>query len=199
MRKLNNMIGFPLLVLITLAGYTLPWVVTSASSLSLGAYDLAEWSSLHPDVRQTTPFLWTVLALRVPLLVLGLVVANYIGNKFHKPSLAIACLFIAAITLLPPLEFFTSYHDDPNYRQQFALALLTMVIGIPVVTTQQKTQIRILFVLTILGALGSAVGLLQAQNLLQSFNLHAAFGLGGAITSIGLVAIAFLYITKQSS
>ena len=173
---------------------------TPASSLNLGAYDLAEWSSLHPIVRQTTPFLWTSLALRVPLAILGVLLAAYISKTFHRTSFAIVCLLITAIALLPPLEFFTIYRDDPNYRQQFILALLTLIIGLPVQIWESERPARlILIALCILGVLSSSTGLYQAQNLLQGFDLHPAIGSGGVVTCIALAALACQYITKQSS
>ncbi|MBA3871717.1 MAG: hypothetical protein H0X30_21420 [Anaerolineae bacterium] len=200
MRRLNFNRVFPVLLAVALVGYFLPWISTSASSLSLGAYDLAEWSSLHPVIRQTVPFLWTTLALRVPLAILGILFATYISKTFHRRYIAIICLLVAAIALLPPLEFFTAYRDDPNYRQQFILALMTVVIGIPAIFGQpKKFQKGLLIALSILGVLASAIGLYQAQKLMQGFELHIAIGLGGVMTSVALAAVAYLYITKQSS
>lgn len=200
MRRLTFTFIFPVLLAVALVGYFLPWISTSASSLSLGAYDLAEWSSLHPVVRQTVPFLWTTLALRIPLAILGILFVAYISKTFHRKSIAIICLLIAAIALLPPLEFFKTYGDDPNYRQQFILALTTVVAGIFVIFGQpQKLQKVLLIALSILGVLASAIGLYQAQNLMQGFDLHIAIGLGGIMTSIALGAVAYLTITKQSS
>lgn len=200
MRRLNHAALFPLLIALALVGYLLPWILTPASSLSLGAYDLAEWTSLHPLVRQTAPFLWTALALRIPIAVLGILLAVYIRKTFHHKSVAILCLVIPAIALLPPLEFFTTYRDDPNYRQQFILALLTVVVGIsPMIGQPKILQIGILFALSILGALSSAIGLYQAQSLMQGFGLQVAIGSGGVVTSVALAATAFLYLTKQSS
>ena len=39
-------------------------------------------------------------------------------------------MLMIAIALLPPLEYFTQATNDPNYRQQFVLALITGLIGI---------------------------------------------------------------------
>ena len=200
MRRLNSPILVPLLIAFAVIGYFLPWVLTPASSLSLGAYDLAEWSSLHPIIRQTIPFLWTALALRIPLAILGILLAAYVNKSFHRPSITIICILVTAIALLPPLEFFTTYRDDPNYRQQFVIALLTLAIGIPAAIAQPKTlRTRLIAILSVLGALASAIGLYQEQILMQGFDLHTAIGPGGVTTSVALAAIAYLYITKQSS
>ena len=199
MRRLNSLTLVPLLIAFALIGYCLPWIITPATSLSLGAYDLAEWSSLDPAVRQSVPFLWTALALRIPLAILGILIATYICKKFQTP-IAILCLLVAAIALLPPLEFFTTYRDDPNYRQQFVLVLLTLIIGLPTTMGKPKRlHLGILIALSVLGVLSSLVGLYQAQNLLQGFDLLTTLGFGGVITSIALAAVAYIYITKQSS
>ena len=200
MRRLNNVLLFPLFLTIALIGYLLPWVLTSASSLSMGAYDLAEWSSLHPIVKQTAPFLWTTLALRIPLAVLAILLAIYLAKTLHLPSIALVCLFVSAIALLPPLEFFTTFRDDPNYRQQLFLALFTLVIGIIAVFGKPK-RLNVILVLTVcaFGVLSSAIGLYQAQNLIRGFDLHYSIGYGGVITCIALAVVILLHITKQSS
>jgi hypothetical protein len=200
MRPSNNRLLLPLLFVVALIGYLVPWVLTPASSLNLGAYDLAEWSSLHPLVRQTTPFLWTSLALRLPLAILGILLAAHISNQIQRRFIAIGCLLITSVALLPPLEFFTVYRDDPNYRQQFILALLTLLSGIVVTMWESKKhQVLILIALSGSGVVASATGLYQAQSLLHGFDLHPTIGLGGVVTTIALAVASIQYITKQSS
>ena len=200
MRRLNTSILIPLLIGVALVGYFLPWVLTQASSLSLGAYDLAEWSSLHPVVRQTVPFLWTTLALRIPLAIVGILLTVYVRKTTGSLTIAVIVLLVTAIALLPPLEFFTTYRDDPNYRQQFTLVLVTLIIGLLIVIRKPKRlQTGMLIGLSVLGVIASAIGLYQANSLLQGFELHTAIGLGGVVTSIAFAAVAYLHITKQSS
>jgi len=200
MQRLNTSILILLFIGTALVGYFLPWVLTQASSLSLGAYDLAEWSSLHPIVRQSVPFLWTTLALRIPLAIAGILLAAYLRKTTGSLTIGIIVLLVTAIALLPPLEFFTTYRDDPNYRQQFTLVLVTLIIGFLIVIGKLKRlQTGMLIALSVLGVIASAVGLYQANSLLQGFEVHTAIGLGGVITSIAFAAVAYLYITKQSS
>ena len=200
MRRLNNVLLFPLFLTLVLVGYLLPWVLTSASSLSMGAYDLAEWSSLHPIVKQTAPFLWITLALRIPLAVLAILLVIYLAKTLHLPSIALVCLFVSAIALLPPLEFFTTFRDDPNYRQQLFLALFTVVIGTIAVFGKPKSLNLILAItLSALGVLASAIGLYQAQILIEGFGLPYSIGFGGVITGIAFAVATLLHITKQSS
>ncbi len=200
MRRLNFPTLIPFLLVISVIGYLLPWVITPTQSLSMGAYDLAEWTSLHPTVRQTLPFLWTTLALRVPLAILGMLLANYIASILHGKVLGLITIFITAIALLPPLEFFTVYRDDPNYQQQFFLVLIALIIGIIITMWHNKSLQRILpILLSLVGCLSSAIGLYQGYLLMKGFDLPISIGYGGVITVISLGVIAVLYITKQSS
>src|SRR5437762_3346647 len=114
MRRLNFPLLIPFLLVSAVIGYLLPWMITPAQSLTMGAYDLAEWTSLHPVVRQTLPFLWTTLALRIPLAILGILLAEYIASTLYRKVIGFLVILITVIALLPPLEFFTVYRDDPN-------------------------------------------------------------------------------------
>ncbi len=200
MRRLNLAILIPFLLVLGVSGYLLPWVITPAQSLSMGAYDLAEWTSLHPVVRQTLPFLWTTLALRVPLAILGILLAAYIASTLHQKALGLLITLITAITLLPPLEFFTVYRSDPNYLQQFFLALVTFLMGIMLIMWRNKPLQHVLpIVLSLLGCLSAAIGLYRGYMLMKGFDLPTSVGYGGLITVISLGVATLLYITKQSS
>ena len=181
-------------------GYFVPWVITPMNSLSLGAYDLAEWTSLHPIVRQTLPYLWTTFALRIPLAVLGILFVAYINQQSQKVIVALVCLGFVVIALFPPLEFFTAYRDDPNYIQQFTLALVTAGVGILTLMMQRgKHAYAILALLSLLGAVASVAGLYQAFELIKGFSLPVTVGLGALLTSLGLLVLAIIHTKKQSS
>ena len=98
--------------------YLFPWVVNPGVSLSLGGYDLAEWASLHPAVRDATPALFTSLLLRLPLACLALLIAFTAQRRL----LPVLIVLIAALGLLPPPEFIKAT-NDPNYRQQVDFSL----------------------------------------------------------------------------
>lgn len=179
-------------------GCLIPWVITPAHSLNMGAYDLAEWTSLHPLVRQTLPFLWTTLLLRLPLALLSVLLASHVGTAFSR-LVGFGIIAVTAIALLPPIEFFTTYRDDPNYQQQFILTILAIIMGSLLVAWQNKYLQRILpTLLSLLGCLSALVGLYQAYGLLLGFSLPTSIGFGGLITTLCLGAIC-LYTTKQSS
>jgi hypothetical protein len=200
MSRLNFAALIPLLLVLAIIGYMLPWVKTPAQSLSMGAYDLSEWTSLHPVVRQTLPFLWVTLTLRVPLAIMGILLATYFGSTLHYNMIGLLLILVTAIALLPPLEFFTVYREDPNYQQQFFLALLTIVIGVIITIWRNRQLQRILpLLLSLLGCLSAAAGLYQAYQLMQGFDIPTSIGYGGLITVISLGITVLLYITKQSS
>ncbi len=179
-------------------GYLIPWIITPVNSLNMGAYDLAEWASLHPIVRQTLPLLWTTLLLRLPLTTLGVLLAAHVGSTLSR-LVGFGIIVLTAIALLPPIEYFTTYHDDPNYQQQIILTISALLIGSLLVAWRNKHLQQILpLLLSLLGCLSSAVGLYQAHNLLQGFNLPTSIGYGGLITALCLGAV-FIYKTKQSS
>ena len=69
-----------LLVTVGLAGYVLPWIVAPSAALTLNAYDLAEWTSLHPLQRQTSPPLLAPLELRLQLVIFT-VTLRYAGFR----------------------------------------------------------------------------------------------------------------------
>ena len=200
MRRLNLATLIPFLLVLAVVGYLLPWVITPAQSLSMGAYDLAEWTSLHPVVRQTLPFLWTTLALRVPLAILGILLAAYVASTLYRRILGLLIVFITAIALLPPLEFFTIYRNDPNYQQQLFLVIATLFIGILIIMCRNKPLQRVLPIfLSLIGCVSAAIGLYQGYMLMKGFALPTSVGVGGVITVICFGVVTLLYVTKQSS
>ncbi len=114
-----------MLVGLALLSYCLPWIHNPGTSLSLNAYDLAEWATLHPSVRTSTPPLITSLLLRLPLLCLALAI---VVNSLQSNGIKLMLICITAVALLPPLEFFGSAFEDINYRQQFILAMITLLV-----------------------------------------------------------------------
>ena len=180
-----------ILGILGLVAYCLPWLTNSGSSLSLGAYDLAEWASLHPAIRGANPPLLMSLLLRLPLACFGLVITPTL--LMHSSGKRIAFLLLLGIALLPPLEFFTQYRDDPNYQQQFALALITIIVGVAWLAIRSIKWDKILSIICVLvGAISSLVGLIQGYNLMHGFALPAQIGLGGLmfiILNMGIVVL----------
>lgn len=174
-----------------LAAYCLPWLTNPGAGLSFGAYDLAEWTSLHPAVRGGNPMLLTSFVLRLPLATFGLIV----GAMVFKNNTGIRVIFVllVAIALLPPLEFFTQYRDDPNYQQQFALAIMTATVGLGSIVIRSPRSNKALWVtFALIGAISGLAGLIQSYNLMQGFELPTSLGLGGlgfVLLSLGIGAL----------
>lgn len=181
-----------LLTFVAVIAYNLPWLSSHGASLTYGAYDLAEWASLNPEVRGST-FMLTSLLLRLPPLFIALIIAFH-ARKFV--SISALFILITAVTLLPPLEFFTQFRSDPNYRQQFFIATMTLVggvIGLSGGLWRWRWIATSLYAFLGLGV--SIVGLMQAHNLMRDFALPVRIGIGiiGIVMAfMGILLIALL-------
>ncbi len=173
-------------VALMLLFYLFPWVINPGVSLSLGGYDLAEWASLHPAVRDTAPTLLTSLLLRLPLTCLALLIAFTVRSGL----LPVMIVLIAALGLLPPPEFIKAT-NDPNYRQQAALAFFTL-IGSAIALSGRLARLHpwIAAAIGLLGAISSILGLLQSYNLMRDLNLPTQIGAGGALLALMFVIVA---------
>jgi hypothetical protein len=177
-----------LLFIFLLIAYLVPWVVNPGASLTLGGYDLAEWTSLHPAVVGETPPLLTTFLLRLPLVCVTIALAFFIMPEQNNRIVGGIVLLLMGFALLPPLEIL----DDPgnwNYRQQLALAVGTVLIGAIGLSGKRK-QMRpfIGSFMALVGAGACLVGLSRAFNLMQGFNLPSQIGAGGVVTAMLFVA-----------
>jgi hypothetical protein len=178
-----------------LLAYTLPWVSGGSTSLSFGAYDLAEWTSLHPSVRGTSPLMLPPLALRLPLVCIGLLIAF---SPLPRAPRALALLVIVG-ALLPAAEFFTSARDDVNYQQQFGLALVALAGGAVGISDRIKwAHAWIILGVAVVGAAASLYGQAQGYDLLRGFNLPVYTSAAGIILAaiFGLWVVAVVWEKK---
>jgi hypothetical protein len=176
--------------------YTLPWVTNPGVSLSLGAYDLAEWSSLHPTVRASNPPFLAAFLLRFPLACLGLMAALMPAER-RWPRITAGLLM--AVALLPPVEFFTQYRDDPNYRQQFALTVLVLLASL-LAFTSRLAGLRVWLCAGI--AVGAGVsgllGLNEAYRLMREFGLSTGVSIWPFVFTALLLIFVAASLTKQN-
>lgn len=178
--------------------YALPWMtIPTISGLTVSAYDLAEWASIHPAVR-VDPLLLTPLLLRLPLVCLAIWVACQPLARW----LRVVFVGLLAAASLPPLEFFTIARSDANYQQQFLLALVALVGGgamIGICSLRQRVPPMLVNAVAAIalggGAAAALVGMLRAHTLFRDFALDVQTGIG----SIVFVAVATFAITSQSS
>ena len=124
-----------IITFLCLIAYFLPWIHHQTTSLTLGAYDLAEWAGLHPLIRISDPPRLVSLYLRaIPVLLVALISFNVPRPIFKSLGWWLSAGFIIAtvLALLPPLEYFTNVNarQDPNFQQHFQLALASLSIGL---------------------------------------------------------------------
>ncbi len=185
-------------VILLLALYLLPWASHRSTSLTLQAYDLAEWTSLHPAVHSgQMPLLVTAL-LRLPLVFLGLLLA--LNPLQGKSWLGWLTTLLFAIALLPPVSFIKQL-DNSNYALQFTLSLTVLILGaaaqLPMITKYKG------IINPLLAALMAGVALsggLQGLLLLQGFQLNVQAGIGWLLfimLSLFLVALMLARLTTQ--
>ena len=185
-------------IVLALGLYSLPWLVTPGASLTLNAYDLAEWTSLNPVVRDASPTLLITFGLRFLLLLIAAFVAfSPIANKWLWWICAgfVLCL---ALALLPPFAFFGDSSGDPNYRQQFALSLLTLLAG-AVGLSQRLARWRhpIQTGLVLAGLLSSAAALVEGASLMRLYALPVQLGIGGMLFVVLQAAVLGILIMKS--
>lgn len=177
----------------------LPWVSTpNSAGLTLGGYDLAEWASLHPEVRAENPALLTSFTLRLqPVLAVWIftMFASMLSIRQSGWWLIAFIAFVSSVALLPPLEFFTQEwaRNDNNYQQQAFLTIIAMlggVIGLSGVIW--RWLLRIQFILITIAIIGIGTGLYNISSLLREFHIATSIGPGPWI-SIILLIIMFGY------
>jgi len=165
------------LVLMGLAGYLLPWIVASSGPMTLNAFDLAEWASLVPAQRGTSPPLVVPLLLRTQPVLLSLLLGVIaVGRK--EMAIAALAICLLATAQLPPFEYVYDI-NNLNYRQQFVLAAVSLVAGLLLLPLGRRwIALAVKMALAISGIGTAALGLSGAMALFSQFGLAAAQGAG---------------------
>lgn len=179
------------LIALMLALYLFPWLVNPGASLTPNAYDLAEWASLHPAVRDAN-FLTSFL-LRLPLACLALIVA-YTGTR--SPMRALVVVALSAAVLRP--EFFTAL-GDPNYQQQAGLAAFALVGGIVGLSgILKRWHPWIAMGIGIVGAAACIAGVVNGYGLMRGFSLPTQLGIGGVGLTLAFGGVTLAYLIVQA-
>lgn len=188
-------LGWALLV-VGFTAYIFPWLINPAASLSPNAYDLAEWASLPPVERAVNPPLVTSLFLRLPLVCLAVITA-FQETPPIKRWFRLSVVAGFAIAAFPPLEFFTQARNDPNFRQQFTLALMTLIGGLVGTSKSgRRFQRPIIILFAFVGATACMIGLVQGYGLMRQFGLAAQPGLGGVVLVFVFLAFAIMELQR---
>lgn len=201
MKKQSFPIVWMIFILLTLVAYTLPWIVGGGASLTFGAFDLAEWSSLHPATRAMSPILLTSFLLRFPLVCLAWITAfNAPPYPFKSANWWIYGLISLVLVIFstPPLEFLTTNRDDINYLQQAGLSVLGVIgcgIGLSGILKPYRHYVAIGTAL--IGAIVSIWGTTSAYSLLADFQISVSVGIG-IITCVGMFILMAGYVWLES-
>lgn len=187
----------PLLIALAILVYLFPWVQTPINGINGGAYDLAEWASLHPAVQSTLLPLIPSLLLRLHLPIFVLLLSLDIRLPAWSKFCVIALLIIAQF---PPLEFL-SERDNPNYQQQAALAILSIILML--ISTIKGIRAKTRWILAGLGLFGgvlSLAGLAQIMGLLDDFQIAVQPAAGAfALTAIYVAVLVFALIEMKQT
>lgn len=194
---------FWLMLLAAIIVYNFPWIQNPGNSLSLSAFDFAEWTSLHPASYITSPILLSSLLLRFQLVLFtSLVSLNLPAIRFtHQWWLHTLAVILLVIAQIPPLEFI-SQSSNQNYQQQFFLTLLSLVIGIGSFGGWlDPYRSYFVIILCLFGIVTTAVGLSQGNMLMIEFKINTTLGIGGIVLAIiyGVyAAVSAVYLIKQT-
>ncbi|WP_162910000.1 hypothetical protein [Aggregatilinea lenta] len=161
--------------------YYLPWFVHQSAGFTTNAYDLAEWSSLHPATRSSNPPLLTSFLLRLPHVLL-LFAAGIAANGLRDERLrwivrAVALLLV--LRLVPPVEFFRDESADPNYRQMLLLTVMGGGLVLVSLVVRPGRAAQGLIAASLMGGVGAGLwGLSRAGELLYNFEIDVQIGAG---------------------
>ena len=176
--------GWVLMLLVgALIAYHLAWYAHASAGFTTNAFDLAEWASLHPAVRSSSPPLLTSFLLRLPLIMLVGALA-LAANDLDDPRIRwIARLVIALplLRLIPPKDFFTTASSDPNYRQMALLVVLgggLWLVSPLLGRLPGRWQVGLLGTMVLASVLTGWAGLARTHLLLDNFEIHVTLGPG---------------------
>ncbi len=188
-------------ILLALTGYLLPWIVAPASSMSLNAFDLAEWTSLHPLQRSSTIPLLAALQLRLHLLILA-AIFTWVSKDILPGAIVAAVVLLAAAAQLPPPEF-VGQLSDGNFRQQFALACASAILPLLMWRLDHaRLKLRLTMSLAALGIAIALAGQKQADTLYRLALEEGGPGLGMFIAAgayAGIILVTFRHSGSRVS
>ena len=166
-----------LIIIGVIAAYFLPWWNQGAAGLSLGAYYIAEWTSLVAGVRENAIPLLPSLLLRLAIACWVIIAALVIS--LYSRLAAVVILLIGSIALLPPLGAFSMGLNDVNYQQQAFVALVVlMFVGPVLIHTPLRIRLYMGIGLAILSAVMAGVGAHYSTALMAQFSLYPPSGPG---------------------
>ncbi|MBI5959198.1 MAG: hypothetical protein HY866_10715 [Chloroflexi bacterium] len=183
-------------IVFALMCYYLPWFTHSTAGFTTNGFDLAEWTSLHPAVRSSSPAMLTSFLLRVPQWAMIAALA-LIANRFGDARVRWVLRGMAALLALrffPPIDYFSNARNDPNYRQMmqlFVLSVIAVVTAIGLYRLPGRGQAGVLVAVLLAGIGSGWTGLSRASVLLDNFEIAVKIG-PGFVGFIGLSAVLIM-------
>ncbi len=166
----------------------LPWFVHETAGFTMHGFDLAEWTSLHPATRSSSPPMLTSFLLRLPHILLPLAVA-VMGAALPDPRarwIVRAAAALLALRMVPPVEFFRGVTDDPNYRQMMLLTALGLLSVAGTLVLPRRAFGPTLAIACVGAVVAGWWGLSRAGVLLDNFEIDVQVGAG----VVGMTAFA---------
>jgi hypothetical protein len=189
-------------LLVALAGYWSPWLSHPAAALRLSGYDLAEWVTFLPGVRDGSLPLSRLIFL-LPLACLALLVglAAHAGPRRNSwrallPASAggwglWALAAVCGLLVLPPYEAFRNPEYWPEYQTQFWVTCISLA-GVAASGLAPRQAVGWLQIA--LAAAGAGCGAWALLTLRPAANelLNATWpvGLGWPAMLVGLAGVA---------
>ena len=194
----NNIITTYILITIILFGYIAPWLITPTSPLTLGAYDLAEWTTLHPSQPHTSPALIVAFMIRLQLVLITLMIACIARSNTIRGIITLL-IIILSIAQLPPLEFITEASGNINYQQQFLFASISLIVGLLLTFFKPLRFVpTIIAGIVIISIPTAIIGLMEAQKLYTMSLIENSIGMGIVIFVAGYITLFLLNLRNIS-
>ncbi len=185
-----------LILLLATLSFFVPWAWHSDAALSPAARELAEWTTLLPQIRSGAPALFPSFLLRASLTMLAVLWgthAHFTASKWGRLWRQFAALLLALL-LLPPPDFLSSAQADPNYQQQFVLSLSAIIAISLLVIFDRKLPRAAAYGIGVSGAVLAALlggaGLAAGIDSLNSLKVAIVPGPGGLLFISFVVILA---------
>jgi hypothetical protein len=191
---------FWVFLVLTIIAYYLPWEWHRTAGMTSGAFDLAEWTTLYPGSYTSKPVLLSSFLLRISLAFLAVLVVLRATQVTSLASrlFALGIASLLGLSLLPPLEFFTTARTDPNYMQQFAISTCTMLLAFGILGSRTRISRRLaagLGILTACAAVAAGViGLSQGLKIIGMLGISVVVGGGAILFVTGVIFLIVLQV-----
>jgi hypothetical protein len=184
-------------------GYFTPWVWHKSAAFTLQGYDLAEWLSLLPNARAGILPLLLPLLVRSVLALLAVLFALAAARQRNLRWLPTATAGALGITLLPPPAFLRNT-GDPNYQQQFMLAVITLLVLVGVASMWPAFQLprarrRLEIALAALAITCTLIGAALGLTAVGTYVRGTVVGVGVLLALVGLLVYVALILDRPTS